>query len=124
MTAVARLLVNQHPLLIGDLLISGPPVVNQVRLPLVEVNYHSNVVIGPTGLRQKIAIVSDDIVIGWAGKYSTAADVVNELKERCEVEHFNSQRVEEYFLSQPKSVWKDIGLAGFAFDSDRKNLRT
>ena len=70
MTAVARLLVKEQPLLLGDLLLSNRPKPgSHVPLPIVNVNYRETVGgSGPSGLCQKIAIITDCIAIGWAGK--------------------------------------------------------
>ncbi len=125
MTAVARLQVDGWPLLFEDLLVSAPKKQgSQVTLPGVDVVHHSAAVRGAHGLHQKIAIVSDNILIGWAGKYSAASDVIGELKLRCEYERFSSKDIAQYLRGQRKSVWKEIGLAGFVFDSDTNNLAT
>lgn len=124
MTAVARLEVSGWPLIFADLLISGPVVQgSSMPLPSVDVIYHSDVDQAAKGMRQKIAIVADNIVVGWAGKHSTASDVIGELKQRCECEEFSSKQVEEYVRRQPRSVWEEIGLVGFVVDGP-SNRRT
>jgi hypothetical protein len=118
MTAVARLEVNGWPLLFADLLISAPAARgSQVSLPGVDVIYHADVVRAARGLHQKIAILADNVAIGWAGKYSVASDVIGELKERCEHKAFNAKHVEDYLRGQRRSVWKEISVAGFVLDS-------
>jgi hypothetical protein len=117
MTAVARLEVNGWPLLFADLLLSAPATQgSRISLPSVDVAYHSDMARAASSLHQKIAIIADNIVLGWAGKYSVASDVIGELKERCEHERFNLKRVEEYLRRQRRSVWNEIGLTGFVFD--------
>jgi hypothetical protein len=125
MTAVARLQVNGWPLLFGDLLVSAPAARgSQVSLPSVDVIHHADIERGAHRLHQKIAIVADNIVVGWSGKYSAASDVIGELRQRCEQERFSSKKVEEYLRRQRKSIWKEIGLAGFVLDSDANSRTT
>jgi hypothetical protein len=126
MTAVARLLIKQYPLLIGDLLTSNRPAPGtEIPLPICDVVYGQTVDdTGPAGLRQKIAIVADNIVIGWAGVHKTAHGLIDELRQRCESEQFNSEMVKEYLWRQRPSVWNDIGVVGCVLDSEVGNLQS
>jgi hypothetical protein len=119
MTAVARLLVRQQPLLIGDLLLSNRPTAgSEIPLPIVNVTYRETVGnSGPAGLCQKIAILTDNIAIGWAGNRQAAHGLLADLKLRCEFQSLSLEEVKNYLRKQPKSVWQDIQVAGFIFDA-------
>jgi hypothetical protein len=119
MTAVARLTVSGHPLLFADLLITGKAPQRRVILPTVEVKNGPRVIQGPKSLCQKIALVGDNIVVGWAGEHKEAASVIGELKFRCENEQFNLFQVKEYLQRQRKSK---IQLAGFVLDNEKNKL--
>jgi len=125
MTAVAALRIAGHPLVLADLLLSGPVQPDGVTiLPTVEVafrnaptDYH-----GPMGLCQKIAIVSDNLVVGWAGNRAAAMDFVGELRLRCQHEYFDAQRLQEFISMQSPSTWREIRFAGFVSYTDGSSL--
>lgn len=89
-------------------------------LPMVDVHYGPEVdgEYRPSGLRQKLAIIAKNVVIGWAGRFDTASDVVNGLRERCVHDKLNSRQVAEYLRSQSRSTWEEIELAGFVFNRE------
>jgi hypothetical protein len=120
MTAVARLLVKEQPLLIGDLLLSNRPTPGrEIQLPIVNVTYREAVGDkGPSGLCQKIAILTDSIAVGWSGNRQAAQGVLADLKLRCEFDSLNLEEVKDYLRRQHRSVWQDVSLAGFIFDAD------
>src|SRR5436190_16755191 len=119
MTAVARLLVKEQPLLVGDLLLSNRPTPGrEIPLPIVNVTYRETVGdSGPAGLCQKIAILADNIAIGWAGTRQAAQGLLADLKLRCEFQSLNLEEVKDYLRKQPKSVWHDLDLTGFIFEA-------
>ena len=82
MTAVARILIDGHPLLIGDVLLSGPPVPGkEVFIPTSGINL-SNPSTGstPKRLHQKITVVADYLALGWCGRFEIAQDLVSDLR--------------------------------------------
>src|SRR5215467_11489947 len=110
MTAVARLLVKEQPLLVGDLLLSNLPTPgSRVPLPIVTVNYRETVGDkGPSGLCQKIAIIAECIAIGWAGDRQAAHSLLYDLKLHCEFDSLSLEGVKDYLRKQPKSVWQKV----------------
>lgn len=116
MTVVAAYRISGHPLMLADLLLSGPVEASDVTtLPSVDVaftNAPSNYE-GPVGLCQKIVLIGDNLVIGWAGKRTTAMDFISELQFRSEYESFNPQRFDEFIKMQPPSTWREIRFTGF-----------
>lgn len=85
MTAVARLTINNFPVLIGDLLLSNEELDKKViHLPTVG----SHTIVFPTGsgftisgLRQKLTVIGDNLTVGWAGNRLAAKAIVKELIE-------------------------------------------
>ena len=113
MTAVACMCIEGYPLLVGDLLISGAVAPESlVSLPSTTVQYGLGGGDGPKSMRQKIAIVADNLAVGWAGEHKVAMDVISELKERCEHERFDEKFVAEFLKRQRQSTWEEIQLAG------------
>jgi len=118
MTIVVRLSVNNFPLLIGDILLSAPEVPgHSTTVPTIG-NITSVFPEGsgftPSGLRQKIAIVSDDLIVGWSGNRSAAQFVIRELIEKNNVEPFTYDSLMRHFESLDESIWKQgLGFVGF-----------
>ena len=71
-----------YAMIIADLLVSSHLSQIQKRLPTSEditVTFPANAVRAPSGLRQKIAIIGNNLAIGWAGVYSDARSVITDL---------------------------------------------
>lgn len=114
MTAVMRLKINNWPIILGDLLTSGPERPGRrTMIPTTEyVDQEDLIQILPTGtgdvpvgLRQKIAIISDNLVIGWAGSYIAAKHVMGDLYAKSKFEQFTIESLSDYF----GSIGGDIG---------------
>ena len=120
MTIVARLAIRDYPTLIGDLLLSGPelpgftPTLPTVKDVAARFPPGSNPV--PRGMRQKIAMVTDQLVVGWSGQLGTARDVICELRRKSASATFTMASLNQHFDSLSPAVWKDIGLLGFIRD--------
>src|SRR5262245_2684710 len=120
MTIVARFGIQGCPMLMGDLLLSGPELPgSKVFLPTTE-DFSAIFPAGstkvPRGIRQKIAVVSDKLVVGWAGKLSIAQNVIAELVRRSQSEPFTRESLQQYFDGLNQAVWEELGLAGFIED--------
>ncbi len=117
MTIVVRLAIRDYPTLIGDLLLSGPelpgfsPVLPTVKDVASHFPQGSNLVPRATG--QKIAMITDQLVVGWSGKLGTARDVICELRRLSASDTFTMASLNKHFDSLSPAVWKDIGLLGF-----------
>ncbi len=120
MTIVARLAIRDYPTLIGDLLLSGPelpgfaPALPTVKDVAARFPPGSNPVPRATG--QKIAMVTDQLVVGWSGQLGTARDVICELRRKSAITPFIMASLDQHFDSLSPAVWKDIGLLGFIRD--------
>jgi hypothetical protein len=114
MTVVARLAINAYPMLIGDLLLSiEDPLALPSPLPTAE-DLSALFPVGsacvPCGLRQKVAVVSDNLVVGWSGALSTAGRVIADLKRKSQSRLFTSETLTKHFDGLSPSVWDEIGL--------------
>jgi hypothetical protein len=121
MTAVACLEFKGYPLLFGDLLVSSRTAPNTtVSLPSLDVKYGPQVVVGPTGLCQKITILADNMIVGWAAnRISEAADVIKGLKLHCEYEGFNLDALGQFLRGQRRELWDGLELAGFILENEK-----
>jgi hypothetical protein len=117
-------------MLVADLLLSGPPLPGvTASLPTSEdlsVAFPSDSLIVPRELCQKIAVVSANLVVGWAGGYDTARSVIGDLRRLDAAQSFTNESLQRYMESLDPSVWAEsghpdsIGLVGFIRDPDRR----
>ena len=70
----------------------------------------------PRATGQKIAMITDQLVVGWSGSLDTARDVICELRRKSESDTFTMASLNQHFDSLSPAVWKDIGLLGFIRD--------
>ena len=117
MTIVARLIIDEWPLLIGDLLMSNKPNSDQMRnfaIPTTRnIPRTTNTGDIPCDLRQKIALLGDHIAVGWSGKQWAAEEVLTELNLRVTTEHLDMRAINKCFERQRSSVWENLELVGF-----------
>lgn len=103
MTAVLRLRSNEtgYPIMMGDLLLSVSDFPTNVSVP----TKNSALILPagsgkvPFGLRQKLSIISDDLVIGWAGNSDSARQLVEDLRKKNEREPFTFETLRAYLGS-------------------------
>ena len=124
MTVVARLAINGYPMLIGDLLLSiDDPLASPSPVPTAE-NLSRMFPTGsawvPCGLRQKVAVVADNLVVGWSGPLNTARDVIAELKRKSHSQPFTYETLTKHFDSLSHRVWEEIGLIGVLEESQER----
>jgi hypothetical protein len=115
MTLVAAMFPNEYPILIGDIIVSsGHAVSNPVFVPTVgKVQVSSDASASIIGLRQKTAIVSENLCVAWSGSSMEARTAIRELKE-----HFGTSPVliDELFAFLRRanfSEFNDLSLVGF-----------
>ena len=125
MTLVARLTPGGFPLLVGDILISGPELPDT---PLTLPTIVDITDIFPTGsgfvpirLAQKITVVGDNLVIAWAGQALTASTVIKDLVSKNRVKPFTNDTLMDYFANLDSNIW-DTGLAFLGFIQDAKGI--
>lgn len=120
MTAVARFAIRDHPTLIGDLLLSGDeaPGFSPALPTRKDASWLSpqGTDIVPVATGQKIVLVTDQLVVGWAGDYEVARDLICELQRRSVIAPFTMASLDQYFDSLNPSVWDEISLVGFIRD--------
>ena len=117
MTVVARLNINDFPMLVGDLLLSiEDPSASPSAVPTagdLSALFPAGSPCIPCGLRQKLAVVADNLVVGWSGALDVARDVVGELRRRSVSQPFTFTALTQELDGFPTSVWDEIGLVGF-----------
>ena len=92
MTLVAVIAPNDVPVLVGDLLISGPANAANKRLALPSLTSTVNSTelsdgkYAVSGLTQKLAMISDYLAVGWSGSRIAAKAVIADLRERIQNE--------------------------------------
>lgn len=130
MTAVARIAIEECPMLVADLLLSGPPLPGvTASVPTTDdlsAAFPAGSPIVPRELCQKIAVVSENLVVGWAGGYDTARTVIGELRRLDAAQRFTNESLQRHLARLDPSVWAEsghpdsIGLVGFIRDPDRR----
>ena len=125
MTLISQFAVSDQPILIGDIVLSGPELQTQsIGVPTIGDTEglfpegSENVVFG---LRQKVTIVNPDrLMMAWAGKAYVAREVLTELREMARAESFNSSSLLDYFRAFEQSVHKsDVQFVGCVRDGNR-----
>ena len=66
----------------------------------------------PRKLCQKIAVVSENLVVGWAGGYDTARAVIGELRRLDVAQRFTNESLQRHLDSLNLSVWAENGDRG------------
>jgi|RhiMethySRZTD1v2_1073278.scaffolds.fasta_scaffold01336_19 hypothetical protein len=122
MTIVARLTINDFPLLVGDVLLSAPETPGRtVRVPTVgDITqvFPEGSGFMPSGLRQKIAVIGDNLVIGWSGSRIAAKTVIQELITRNKHEQFSNDSLMKHLNSLDEtSGAQKVGFVGFIKDA-------
>jgi len=126
MTAIVRLAFdNKVPLIIGDLMLSGPKKggITTLIMPTVE-NAQEIFSTGfdkiPYELHQKIVVLGDNLVIGWSGDHLNATEVIRDLYAENKAAPVTKSALEDYFRSLPEHMWHErdgVGFLGFVKDT-------
>jgi hypothetical protein len=116
MTVILGFKVNTLPVLIGDVVISGD---EQPDVETVIPTVGTSRAIFPEGsgytitdLKQKVNIISENLMIAWAGSYSAAKYVISELKRLNEHQEFSQDFIHTFFSEE---VSQNIGQQEVAF---------
>jgi len=121
MTIIAGIPIQRFRILIGDILLSSPiPGDRTLSVPTQgEVNslYPKGVTFNVSGLRQKICVISDTLVIAWAGSYLAAQIVVNDLIGRERKHPFTVESLVRFF-NELDSFVKQAGVSFIAIISN------
>ncbi|MEG4574066.1 hypothetical protein QUA56_15425 [Microcoleus sp. N3A4] len=124
MTLIAAFYINNHPVLIGDVLISCPDPSQLINIPT-----HENLKISPpedlwrgvSGLRQKVNIISSNLMVAWCGDWCAAHTLLKELKARSDAENFTRNSLNFFFESDEIRDWMgkaEVCFIGYIMDDD------
>lgn len=123
MTAIAIFTVAGCPVLLGDLIVSGPEEPSRtVGIPTIGrvTNFFpkgSGWTI--TGLAQKVTIISDECAIAWAGSHLGARVAIDKMRERAKSGQITKSIVFDLLASLRTDLASlDTTLLGFVVDSD------
>jgi hypothetical protein len=97
MTLVAALTILNTPVLVGDILLSREGVNATAGLPT---RLDAGTLMPPgyavAGVRRKLAVLHDRLVVGWAGSEVGARSVIRELRSRAQGAGFDRDRLREF----------------------------
>ena len=124
MTLIAAFYINNHPVLIGDVLISGPDPSQLINIPT-----HENLKISPpedlyrgvSELRQKVNIIRSNLMVAWCGDRCAAHTLLKELKSRSDAEKFTRNSLKTFFESDEIRDWMgkaEVCFIGYIMDDD------
>ena len=126
MTLIAALTISNLPVLIGDALLSGEESGQNLAIPTIG-NVSDVFPEGSgytiTGLRQKINIIDDNLVIGWAGSYIAAKTILSELKRQSNSKKLTRESIHDFFreIYRNPSEWganQEVAFLGYIADSE------
>ena len=125
MTVVARLSVNQYPLLIGDLLLSGEEEEGAPVIHVPTVGPHTGVFPSGAGfsisdLRQKITVVGDNLAVAWAGNRLAAQSIIKEIIEINSTSSFTFNELAKYLENLPPvEINRQVSFVGWVKEGGR-----
>ncbi|HKY27377.1 MAG TPA: hypothetical protein VJM12_05460 [Pyrinomonadaceae bacterium] len=122
MTLVAGFSINKVPVLLGDLLLTGPEVApRSVYLPTVGDSLKVKVPrVTIHGVLQKVAVVNDSLMIAWTGSAYKAQSMIRDIRERITLRSFNIDNLREYLESSEASEEKhDVQFVGTMIENGK-----
>lgn len=115
MTVVIGFLINNHPLLVGDILLSSEEIVGKsIDLPLtgdVRNIFPEGSGFVPTGLRQKLVVIGDNLALGWSGTRIAAKTIIKEMIEHNDRTPFTKETLDAFI----KNIDRIVTEQGFSF---------
>ncbi len=121
MTIVARFGIQGCPMLMADLLVSDDgPWALPAPIPTVDdisKAFPARSRCVPSGMCQKLVVLSESFVLGWSGELQVAKEVISEVRRMNAVIPFTAETLIKHFDSLGDSVWEKIGIAGFIEDA-------
>jgi hypothetical protein len=108
--------------MMGDLLLSAPFASENFCIPTRDgkLVFSPNAKKVPFSLRQKLVVIDDNLVIGWAGDAGPAKDVITGLREKNESDRLTRESFAEYFNLLDDSIKKrNTAFLGFFIESNQ-----
>ncbi|MEG4024726.1 hypothetical protein [Microcoleus sp. S13C4] len=124
MTLIAAFYINNHPVLIGDVLISCPDPSERINIPTNETIKESapeGLWFGIRTLRQKVNVLSSNLMIAWCGDMCAAHTILKEIKDRNDKKEFTQKSLKAFFESDEAIEWMgniEVGFIGYIIDDD------
>jgi hypothetical protein len=121
MTVIASFSIQGFPVLVGDLLLSGDEDLNKtIQIPtLGEITkvFPKGSGYVPCGLKQKIAIVNDNIALAWAGTRLSAQIIISDLiKKARKKKYWTLDDLSYFFSNYNKEHGEKVCIVGFSND--------
>lgn len=121
MTVIASFNTNTCPILLGDLLVSGDEnLYSSLNVPAIgEITqiFPKGSGFVPTGLRQKIAIVNENLALAWAGNRISAQTIIsNLLIEARKKANWKLDDLSCFFADYDKEHGDKVGIVGYSND--------
>ena len=124
MTLIAAFYINNHPVLIGDVLISCPDPSKRINIPTNETLKESapeDLWLGIPKLRQKVNVFSSNLMIAWCGDMYAAQTILQEIKARSDAKKFTEKSLKSFFEDDETKEWiakLEVGFIGYIIDDD------
>jgi hypothetical protein len=121
MTAVAAVKTRNHPLLIGDLLLSGPedpqrtfrsPTIG----PITRIFPEGSSFV-PVAMRQKLSIFGETLAVGWAGDATSARSLLKDLAAAHHSNALTPATLATFINNADKDQKDGVQLVGWLLDS-------
>lgn len=126
MTLIATLCIDNYPVLVGDLLLSGPERANVMAIPTVgdvrEV-FPTGSGWSIVGLKQKINIITDNCIVAWAGSECAARTVVTELRDMSAKQSLSLDSIASYFRNLDAGI-RDQGVSFVGWIKDPNGIES
>lgn len=121
MTIIASFNINTCPILLGDLLISGNEnLQSSLNVPTIgEITeiFPKGSGFVPTGLRQKIAVLNDNLALAWAGTRISAQIIIRDLlKEAQKKTNWKFDDLSYFFADYDKEHGNNVSIVGYSND--------
>jgi hypothetical protein len=118
MTLVVALAVSGQPVLIGDLLISSSAPPDDITLPnFGQVKPVRDGRSAPAGMRQKLAVISRHLAIGWSGGEVAAYRVLSKVHaEYSNGKYVTPAGIFDFLDSLDGRDLRELALIGMAYD--------
>lgn len=124
MTVIAGLLLNNVPALLGDVLVTAPgPSDKELSTPTAgNVNTFFELQYAHVpALRQKVNILSDKVMVAWAGSYLHARALVREMKAELD-RGSRPEVITDILKSWPEEDMKELSVITFARGEEKTTV--